>query len=112
MEEAYDNKEPVTTLLALPTELLVYIFMFLPSARDKVKMKYVSSRLQSVMEAPSLWSEFVWPYYDSREELCMNNLLKSCGRYMKTVSFPDYVPPSLQLVNMLGWCCNVIELGC
>ena len=110
MEEVYD-KEPVTTLLALPTELLVYIFMFLPSTRDKVKMKYVSSRFQSVTEAPSLWSEFVWPYYDSREELGMNNLLKSCGRYMKTVSFPDCVPPPLQLVSMLGWCCNVMELS-
>jgi len=111
MEEASDNKEPVNILLALPTELLVYIFMFLPTTRDKVKMKYVSCRLQSVTEAPSLWSKFVWPYYDSREELCINNLLKSCGGYMKTVSFPDYVPPPLLLVNMLGWCYNVIELS-
>ena len=101
MEEVSDNKEPLTILLTLPTELLVYILMFLPTVRDKVKMKYVSHRLQSVIEVPSLWSEFVWPYYDSREERCVINLLKSCGGYMKTISFPDYVPPPLELVNML-----------
>ena len=41
----------------------------------------------------------------------MINLLKSCGGYMKTVSFPDYVPPLLELVNILDWCCNVVELS-
>ena len=111
MEEVSDNKESLTNLLTLPTELLVYIFMFLPTARDKVKMKYVSRRLWSVIEAPSLWSEFVWPYYDSREECCVNNFFKLCGGYMKTVSFPDYVPPPLELVNMLDWCSNVVELS-
>ena len=62
------------SLDSLPTELLVYIASFLPT-RDKAKLRYVSRRLQSVGDVSSLWSEFVWPQYDSREEVCVKNLL-------------------------------------
>jgi len=101
----------MTNILVLPTELLVNIFLLLPTSREKVKMRYVSRRLQSVIEIPSLWSKFVWPLYDIREEICVNNLLKSCGGYVKTLSFPDRIPPSLQLVSMLEWCSNVKQLS-
>ena len=60
-------------LIALPTELLVYIFSFLLAVRDKVNLLYVSKRIRSATEVPSLWKElFVWPYYESREECCVS----------------------------------------
>ena len=93
-------------LLSLPTELLAYIFSFLPTTRDKAKIRCVSSRLRNVMEKPSLWSEFVWPYYDSREERCLCNLLKSFGGHIKTLSFPDHVPP----IEIFQHCVNVTRL--
>ena len=38
----------------------------------------------------------------------MSNLLKSCGRFIKTMSFPDHVPPLECLINN---CCNITELS-
>ena len=105
-----DRKSP-STLLSLPVELLVYIFTFLPTPRDKAKLRYVSRGLQSVIETPSLWSEFVWPYYDTREETCVCHLLKSCGGCIKRLSFPDHVPPPVKLVSVLQNCNNLIELS-
>jgi len=100
-----------STLLTLPVELLVYIFAFLATPRDKAKLRYVSRALRNVIEIPSLWSEFVWPNYDSREEFCVCSLLKSCGGSMKRLLFPDHVPPPLKLVSMFQNCKNVIELS-
>jgi len=106
-------EEDVTsnTLFTLPVELLVYIFAFLDTARDKAKLRYVSRGLRNAVETPSLWSEFVWPYYDSREEHCVCNLLKSCGGSMKLLSFSDHVPPPIKLVSVLQNCNNVMELS-
>jgi len=48
------------SLVALPTELLVYIISFLSSISDQIKLRYVSSWLRCVIEGtPSLWKEFV-----------------------------------------------------
>ena len=66
-------------LLCLPVELLVYIMNFLPTARDKVKLRYVSRTLRTVSETPVLWSEFVWPLLDRREERSVMSVLKACG---------------------------------
>ena len=97
-------------LLSLPTELLVLILSFLRSFRDKIKFRYVSRRLGSVIETPSLWREFVWPYYDDREEVCINNVLKTCGKYVKRMAFPDHVTAS-KLVEMLQYCSGVTHLS-
>ena len=112
MEEAReeDNGEHLCKFLTLPTELLVIIFSFLPSTRDKVKIRYVSHRLRSVIETPSLWRTFMWPYYDDREELCINNVLKTCGKYVKKMTFPDHVTQS-KLVKMLQQCSSVTHLS-
>ena len=40
----------------LPNELLVYIFSFLPTTRDIVKLRYVSLKIRSISETPSLWN--------------------------------------------------------
>ena len=69
----------------LPTELVVYIVSLL-MARDKVKLQYVSRRLRNVIETPSLWREFVWPYYHVGDEGRVNNVLKVCGQHVKRLS--------------------------
>ena len=97
-------------LLSLPVELLVYIVSFLTSTRDKVSLWNVSRRLRCVTEIPSLWSEFVWTYYRSSDEGCVNNVLKVCGQYVKLLCFPHHVMP-LCLIKMLEYCSNVIELS-
>ena len=77
---------PTSFPASFPTELLVYIFSFLHAVHDKVTLFYVSKRIRSVIEVPSLWREpFMWSYYESGEELCISNLLKACGRYVKTL---------------------------
>ena len=34
-------------------------------------------------DTPSLWKEFVWPYYDSRKECSVKEVLKVCGQHIK-----------------------------
>ena len=96
-------------ILSLPVEILVYIASFLPTARDKVKLRYVSRTLRVVSETPSLWSEFVWPLYDRREERSVMNVLKACGDYIRRLVFPDHVTPS-KLMRILSHCNNVTQL--
>jgi len=101
--------EEFMNILSLPVELLVYIISFLPTVRDTVKLRYVSRRLRVVTETPSLWSEFVWPLYDRREELSVMNVLKACGVYIKRLILPNHVPPS-RIAIMLSNCKNVTHL--
>ena len=104
-----DNTESVY-IVSLPVELLVYIISFLPTARDKVKLRYVSQRLRVVSETPSLWREFVWPLYDHREKRSVMNVLKACGDYLKRLIFSDHVTPST-LMEVLSHCSNLTQLS-
>ena len=107
------NEEFLVNLLTLPTELLVYIISFLSSILDRLNMRYVSSWLRCVIEGtPSLWKEFIWPYYDHYQECKMKNfkVLKVCGRHIKVLSFPKSRVP-LTLVEMLQYCSNVQHLS-
>ena len=103
------GEEPMS-LVALPTELLVYIISFLANVRDIAKLLYVSRRLRSVSEIPSLWKECIWPHLDTSEERCAKNVLKSCGQYIRRLSFPDHVAPS-KLTVMLRHCSNLVKLS-
>jgi len=58
---------------------------------------------------PSLWSEFTWPFYDFREELCVTNALDTCGMHIKRLCFPNHVMPPV-LFQMLSYCDNVTQL--
>lgn len=109
MEQSQVNTDS-RNFLSLPVEVLVYIASFLTDARDKVKLRYVSRKLRSISETPSLWRKFVWPYYDRLEERCLCNLLKSCGKYIVQLSFPHHVMPS-KLVKFLHYCGNVTHLS-
>ena len=102
------SEQPLYTLLSLPIELLVYIFSFVTSARDKAKLRYVSQRLLEAVETPSLWRNFTWPHYDFREERSIEGAFKSCGRHMKELSFPDR---TLLPVESLQHCSNVLRLS-
>ena len=97
-------------IYSLPVELLVYIVSFLTDVRDKVKLRYVSQRLRSISETPPLWRKFVWPYYDHLEERCLSNLLKTCGRNIVQLSFPQHVMPS-KLFKFLQHCGNIKHLS-
>ena len=101
------SEQPLYTLVSLPIELLVYVFSFVSSVRDRVKLRYVSQRIRAAVETPSLWRVIFWPYLDFREEHLINGGLKSCGRYVKQLSFLDLMVP----VNMLGLCRNLVRLN-
>ena len=92
------------SILSLPTELLIIVISYL-SSRDRMKLRYVSQHLRIVSETPSLWHEFVWDYFDIREELCVKNVLKRCGKHMKRLAFPGYLTPKID--DMLQYCNNV-----
>ena len=103
------HEESHINLLTLPTELLVYIISFLSTLRDRVKLRYVSRWLRCVIErTPSLWKEFVWPYYDSREECSVKEVLKVCGQHIKILSFPICRTP-LTLLGMLQYCSSNVQ---
>jgi len=105
------HASPSASLLDLPTELLVYIASFLPTTRDKATLRYVSRRLRSVSETPSLWSEFVWHYYHAGDEGCVNNVLRICGQHVKLLSFPNPVTSLERLVATIQFCHSVTELS-
>ena len=110
VEESFKSfsKQPfLYTLSSLPLELIVYIFSFVTSARDKVKLRYVSQRLRVAVETPSLWRNLTWPNFDFREERSVASLFESCSRHVKQLSFPDLVMP----VELLQLCGNVLWLS-
>jgi len=59
---------------------------------------------------PSLWKEFLWPYYGSHEEYSVKEVLKVCGENIKVLSFPNSrVTPMLE--DILQYCSNVQHLS-
>ena len=109
-----DNKQDrshvdsLVSLLMIPTELLVYIISCILPVCERVKLRYVSRRLKQVIEGtPTLWKEFVWPYYDSCDECILKELLTVCGQHIKVASFPYSKIP----VEMLQYCSNIQHLS-
>ena len=109
MMEVSTDRPPIQFLSLLPVELLVYVISFL-NFRDKVKLRYVSKRLRTISETPSLWRNFVWPHYDYLEERCLCNFLKACGNHIVQFSFPHHVMAS-KLVKFFQHCSNVRHLS-
>jgi len=110
MDQREDKGDLQSLLFTLPTELLVYIITFLPTSRERVNLRYVSSKLRTVSETPSLWSKFVWPHYHADDEGCVDSVLKVCGVAIKKLYFPDHVTPST-LLKLMKYCSNVINLS-
>ena len=88
------TEDPVTQellYLDLPSEVLVKIISFLPETRDRVKLRYVSQKIRSISETPSLWRYFVWPDCNPREAECLHNVMKTCGVHIRRLSFPQHL---------------------
>ena len=102
--------EESVTLAALPMELIVLIFSFVISVRDRVKLRYVSQRVRAAVETPNLWKDFTWPHFDFREECSINNVLKSCGAHIKKLSFPHLVVCSA-VQSLIQHCTNLVYLS-
>ena len=113
-------------LLSLPNEVLVNIMLCLPDSRDRVKLRYVSRKLRSISETPSLWREFVWPDCNPREEKRLKIVMKSCGMHIRRLSFhhlnqPSVLPASSQtalklveisiMTKILQYCSNLTHLS-
>ena len=96
-----DSESGLETLniLSLPTEILLHILQFLAEARERAKLLYVSRRLRSICETPSLWRKFVWPYYSHREKEHLHSVLKSFGEHVEQLSFPQHVMLSRPVVK-------------
>ena len=90
-QSSRQRNESLIGLEELPIELLVYIFSFLPTSRDLVRLRCVSRKIRSISEVPSLWNTFLWPWYDKREERSVNDVLKVCGTHVNQLIFPDVI---------------------
>ena len=100
---------PLTAnLITLPAELVVYIMSFL-IIHDRIRLRYVSRRLRSVSEVAALWNEFVWPYFERRDEHFVSGTLKACGEHVKQLIIRINMP-SAKLVWVTENCVNVTEL--
>ena len=96
-------------LITLPPELLVYI-MSLLVIRDKINLRYVSRRFRCVSEIAILWSDFIWPYFESNHEHYVSDTLRACGKHVEKLMFPINVPPS-KVVWLTETCVNVKKLS-
>lgn len=98
----------MTNLITLPAELVVYIMSFL-IIHDRIRLRYVSRRLRCVSEVAALWNEFVWPYFESRDEHYVSGTLKACGEHVKQLIIRINMA-SGKLVWVTENCVNVIQL--
>ena len=116
MEQTDDTQQPkqlLSGLDVLPIELLVYIFSLLPTSHDIVRLRYVSLKMRSISETSSLWSNFLWPWYDRRKERSVNDVSKVYGTHIKQLAFPGNpggMSPTTA-VKMLQQCCNVTKIS-
>ena len=98
-----------TSLVNLPTELLVMILSYLP-IRDIISMHFVSQRFKEISEAPSFWKKFVWPDYEPRHVRSMSKLLKVQGEHVRQLFFPAHVTPA-NILEMVHCCPKVTHLS-
>ena len=99
----YSDKDAKTpNLLSLPTEVLLKIISHLPETLDRIRLRYVSRRLRSISETPSVWRELVWPDCDRHEENCLRHLLKICGIHIRRLYFPQHVIGPLALPTIVN----------
>ena len=73
--------------------------MLLTETLDKIRLRYVSQRLWSINETPSVWCNLVWPDCNHCEQNCLCNVLKICGIHIKRLSFPQHVLGPLAFVK-------------
>ena len=104
-----DDSNYCTSLLILPTELLVMILSYL-SIRDIILMQFVSQRFKEISETPSLWKKFVWPDYEPRHVCSVSKVLKTHGEHMRQIFFPAHMTTA-NILEMTHYCPNVTHLS-
>ena len=107
--ELEGDKNYCTSLLILPTELLVMILSYL-SIQDIIKMQFVSQRFKEISETPSLWKKFVWPDCEPRHMCSVRKVLITYGIHVRQISFPVHVTPAY-LLEMMHYCPKVTHLS-
>ena len=93
----------------LPTELLVEIFSYLPIC-DKIKMQHVSPRFKHIMEVPSLWKDFLWPYYEPLQVCTVSKIIKAQGEHVRRIFFPAKLT-SANILEISQCCTKVTHLS-
>ena len=96
-----DEDPKTSNFLSLPTEVLVKIMLLLPETLDRIRLRYVSRRLRSLSETPSVWRDLVWPDCNHREQNRLCNVLKICGIHIRRLSFPLHVIGPLTLPDIV-----------
>ena len=79
--------KPLRHLEELSIDSYSYIFSLLPMSRDIVRLRYVSCKIRSISKTSTLRKNFLLPWYDSREERSVNEVLKACGTHIKWLTF-------------------------
>ena len=98
-----------TSLLILPTELLVMILSYL-SIQSIIKMQFVSQRFKEVSAISSLWKKFVWPDCEPRHMCSVRKVLKTHGEHVRQIFFPVHVTPA-NLLEMMHYCPKVTHIS-
>ena len=98
-----------TSLVNLPTELLVIILSYLP-IRDIILMQFVSQRFKEISEIPLLWKRFIWPDYEPRHVCSIIKILKAHGEHVRQMFFPGHVTPA-KLLEMVHCCPKITHLS-
>ena len=98
-----------TSLVNLPTELLVIILSYLP-IRDIISMQFVSQRFKEISEIPLLWKRFIWPDYEPRHVCSVSKILKAYGEHVRQIFFPSHLTPA-NVLEMVQCCPKVAHLS-
>ena len=98
-----------TSLVNLPTELLVIILSYL-SIRDIISMQFVSQRFKEISEIPLLWKKFIWPDYEPRHVCSVSKVLKAHGEHVRQIFFPAHLTPA-NVLEMVHCCPKVAHLS-
>ena len=96
-----------TSLVNLPTELLVIILSYL-SIRDIISIQFVSQRFKEISKIPLLWKKCIWSDYEPRHVCSVSKVLKAHGEHVRQIFFPAHLTPTniLEMVH----CCSKITL--
>ena len=98
-----------TSLVNLPTELLIIILSYLP-IRDIISMQFVSQRFKEISEIPLLWKKCIWSDYEPRHVCSVSKVLKAHGEYVRRIFFPAHVT-SANILEMAHCCPKITHLS-
>ena len=73
-------------------------------------MWHVSPRFKHIMEVPSLWKDFVWPYYEPLRVCSVNKIFKAQGEHVRRIFFPAHVTLA-NILEMVQYCTKVTHLS-